>query len=239
MKPRTVVLVVAFLVSIGIPEASAQAWRALDNRVTGVTSTPGFSVAPIVVSPVPVVVAPWPAYASGLSLAQTNPYVAPFPWHPLVSNPYAAPFPWYTILPPVSPYVFPGTAGGWSHDWDLNRRASAEDYGYRLDYTPRKRPAPDPTVLRPKNVDTRPDPRRARFEITVPSADAVILFDGVKTRQTGLERVFVTPPLDEDRIYSSTIEIQWTDSAGRNRSEKKSFEVYQGDKVRYSPKVNP
>ena len=42
-------------------------------------------------------------------------------------------------------------------------------------------------------AEQQADLTRARFEITVPTADAIVLFDGVKMTQTGLRRVFMTP----------------------------------------------
>ena len=82
----------------------------------------------------------------------------------------------------------------------------------------------------PPAEDTQADAARARFEITVPTADAAVWFDGVRMTQTGLTRVFVTPPLAEGKMYSATIEAKWIAEDGAKLSQKKVFDFMTGEK---------
>jgi uncharacterized protein (TIGR03000 family) len=74
---------------------------------------------------------------------------------------------------------------------------------------------------------------RCRFEITVPTPDAIVLIGGAKTSQQGLHRIYVTPPLIVDKQYTYSVEVQWTDESGSKRSEKKSFDFGLGQPSRH------
>lgn len=231
-------LVGAFLLSsFGTNDASAFARRRI-------------APAPIAVTPQPVYVAPAPtptidaAPAASVPLTGANlpqnvlpaiPYAMPY-----ANNPYVAPFPYYSILPPALPYATPANARyGTGYD---GRQKTAEDYGYGpqyFDQPPRKR-VPLPVPEREREIDRTADLRKVRFEVSVPTDDAIVLIDGNKTKQVGRQRVFMTPPLDDDRIYSSTIEVFWTEG-NQKRSDKQTFDFFPGDIVRYpaAKKVNP
>lgn len=58
-----------------------------------------------------------------------------------------------------------------------------------------------------------------------------MLLDGVKTKQTGLKRVFVTPPLDEDEQYTVIITAEWSDESGETRIRHKEFIVVASEKT--------
>ena len=147
---------------------------------------------------------------------------------------YVAPLPGYGILPPplamMNWYGYDSQPNVWGR--------TAEDYGYRSDQfdgAPRKRAALYPAVPFEKSPEERlADVRRMRYEITVPFADAVVLIDGVKTKQTGLTRVFVTPPMQEEKEYTVTITVQWTDQDGTPRTRAKTFTVLAGGTVRHT-----
>jgi len=159
-------------------------------------------------------------------------------------NPYVAPFPAYAILPP--PFL---TA---HYGWDLSSdryarntngigsHATAEDYGYSRDYfdqPPRKRPSLAPALpFEGSKSPERPnDARRVRFEITVPNPDAMVFFDGVKTSQGGTDRVYITPELNENREYTSTIEVRWFDAQGKERApRRRPFTYTAGQTIRYT-----
>lgn len=173
------------------------------------------------------------------------PYGAPGVGYIPYQIPYVAPYPYYGILPPPAygfPWAspasgFPGSSQA-GYDPSGTRQKTAEDYGYsreQFDQEPRKRPGMFPAVpfQAPKQLDRQAEGRRARIEVTVPSADAVVLIDGAMTSQGGIDRVYVTPPLDEDRLYSTVIEVRWTDASGKAQSQKESYDFIAGETIRY------
>jgi uncharacterized protein (TIGR03000 family) len=133
-------------------------------------------------------------------------------------NPYVAPYPAYGILPPareISGYY----------------TAPADEVQYGM--PARKRPSMYPAVpFEAGPVDRTLEARRVRFEITVPRADAIVLFDGVQTKQTGLTRVFMTPPMQEDKEYTVTIDARWpTEDGTLSKSRPRTFTVTPGQTV--------
>jgi uncharacterized protein (TIGR03000 family) len=158
-----------------------------------------------------------------------NPIVPTYPYY----TPYVAPYPAYGILPP------PFATWNMLYGYDRNYGRATDDYTSEpLNYTPRKRPTAYPAVPVEKTPAPGPgtnvnDLRRVRFDITVPRADATVLVDGVETRQTGLNRVFVTPPMDEDRLYTSTFEVRWLEN-DKTKSSKHTFEFVAGEKFAYT-----
>ncbi len=144
-------------------------------------------------------------------------------------NPYVAPFPAYGILPP--PYSTIRMYYG-----DDNRTPGiAGTTTNQLDYVPRMRASEFPAVpFQKPPVEAAPVDlkQRFQFEITVPTADAVVLVEGAKTTQTGLHRVYMTPPLVADKHYAYTVEVQWTDEAGARRTEKTSFDFLLGESTK-------
>jgi hypothetical protein len=43
--------------------------------------------------------------------------------------------------------------------------------------------------------------------------------------------VFVTPPLGEDKLYSSTIEVRWTGEDGAKLVRTKTFDYVAGESI--------
>lgn len=158
-------------------------------------------------------------------------------------NPYVAPFPAYGILPPpflTAHYGWDLSTDRYARDTNgINSRATSEDYGYSrdfFDHPPRKRPTLSPAIPfhGQRSQDRLTDSRRVRFEITVPNPDAMVFFDGVKTSQSGTDRVFITPELDEGRAYTSTIEVRWFDEQGKERApRRRTFTYTPGDTIRH------
>jgi uncharacterized protein (TIGR03000 family) len=147
-----------------------------------------------------------PAYGYYYNPYSYNPYGAPFEAFGYYYNPYVAPFPAYGILPP--PFATLRMAyGAIERERTEVRRAR-----------PPERSAEDLIA----------DVTRFRFEITVPTADAIVLVGGAKTTQTGLQRVYLTPPLVVDRYYTYTVEVQWTEG-GVAKTEKASFDFLLGE----------
>jgi uncharacterized protein (TIGR03000 family) len=52
-------------------------------------------------------------------------------------------------------------------------------------------------------------PRTATLRVLLPSANAQLIIDDVPTRQTGTERVFVSPPLEPGKSYTYTVRATW------------------------------
>lgn len=153
-----------------------------------------------------------------------DPYVPGF-----TPNPYIAPLPAYGILPP--PLATYQMIYGYDPYLGGRQRSTTANSTDALDYVPRQRPDLYPAIPFGKSPAVATDPRRARFEITVPVASASVLFDGAATKQTGLTRVFMTPQLVEDKFYTSTIEVVWRDEAGTELRRKKTFEFIAGETV--------
>lgn len=155
------------------------------------------------------------------------------PAYPYYYNPYVMSLPAYGILPQ------PLATMNMVYRYDAvyyGVQRTAEDYGYQLDTPARKRASLYPAVPFEKLPEVRlADLRRVRFEITVPYADAVVYFDGAKTKQTGLKRIFVTPPMQEDKEYSATIMVRWTKQDGTlSAPRQKTFTVVAGETVQHT-----
>jgi uncharacterized protein (TIGR03000 family) len=162
-----------------------------------------------------------------------SPLYTPPSYYSYSSNPYVAPYPAYGVIPgPIvlSPWQFG------SNQTYTGR--TAEDYGYTQDQfttPPRQRNSMYPAIPYEKSpADRLADIRRARFEIQVPRENAVVLVDGVETKQSGLSRVYVTPPMAEDRLFTSEFEVRWTDDQGKTHTERKNFEFVAGETLRHS-----
>jgi uncharacterized protein (TIGR03000 family) len=184
----------------------------------GISDVNAFPQRRVFVAPVPGVIyfPPGPLY--------------PYYYNAYAYNTYVMPLPAYGILPPplaTMNMVHRSDAGYWGV------QRTAEDYGYQLDTPARKRTSLYPAVPFEKLPEVRlADLRRVRFEITVPFADAVVYFDGAKTKQTGLRRIFVTPPMQEDKEYTATIMVQWTKQDGTlSAPRQKTFTVVAGETV--------
>jgi uncharacterized protein (TIGR03000 family) len=163
------------------------------------------------------------AYPMTYGFPYNTPYGFPY------TIPYVAPYPYYGILPP------PFATMQRYYDNDPRRTAAEFNQGDRLDYEPRKRATDYPAVPFGRSPEEKQaDTTRARFEINVPTADAIVLFDGVKMTQTGLRRVLVTPPLVDGKIYSATIECSWKDEAGTTIRRKKAFDFVIGQQISHT-----
>lgn len=170
---------------------------------------------------------------------------APFPgpvfhsymFPPYYSTPhYILPLPGYGVLPPhlaTNPWHQYGYGGQRFDSQFPEPRGQVID---PLDYTPRKRNALYPAVPFEKTREERlGDVRRVRFEITVPYENARVLFDGVETKQTGLTRTFVTPPMEEDREYNATIRVEFVRKGETDiRTRQKAFTFVAGETVKHT-----
>jgi uncharacterized protein (TIGR03000 family) len=149
-------------------------------------------------------------------------------------NPYMGAFPGYNIMPP--PFATYRMVYGYDmydpnpygHDYQ-NRRSDA----VQLNYIPQKRDSLYPAVPFPRNeVATIQNPNVFTFDVTVPTANAVVKVGGVETKQSGLLRTFQTPSLVVDKRYTYTVEASWTDANGP-QTQKTSFDFLLGEPRRH------
>jgi uncharacterized protein (TIGR03000 family) len=70
------------------------------------------------------------------------------------------------------------------------------------------------------------NPNEARVLVVVPP-DANVLIEGKETRQRGVERLFISPPLEQGHKYTYTIRATWTEN-GKEMSRDKTVNVEPG-----------
>ncbi len=68
---------------------------------------------------------------------------------------------------------------------------------------------------------------RAHITVQVPTADAQVFFDGTQTQQQGVDRVFVTPPLEPGVTFHYTIEAKWEEN-GKEMNKTRIITVNPG-----------
>jgi uncharacterized protein (TIGR03000 family) len=131
-----------------------------------------------------------------------------------------------------------GSVGGYSGiDYRANFwRQMDAGFGYDcFDAAPRMRASLYPAVPFPYAGPVavhRTEPCCIRYEITVPCASATVFLDGVETRQTGLNRVYITPPVDAGRDYTVKVTVQWKGQDGAPRTQARTLDVQAGATVR-------
>jgi uncharacterized protein (TIGR03000 family) len=76
------------------------------------------------------------------------------------------------------------------------------------------------SMYSPANAD-------ARIRVNVPDSNAQVFFDDSPTRQTGMERLFTSPPLDPSKSYTYTIRATWMDN-GKEVTRTKDVKVQSG-----------
>lgn len=82
--------------------------------------------------------------------------------------------------------------------------------------------APQPEFVVPRGA--------ALIDLRVP-ANAEVWFSGDKTQQTGADRSFVTPSLDEGHNYAYRIKVAWTDAKGQRVEREKKVAVRPGARL--------
>jgi uncharacterized protein (TIGR03000 family) len=70
----------------------------------------------------------------------------------------------------------------------------------------------------------------ARLRIFVPT-NATVEIEGVKTKQTGEERTFVSPALEVGKKYVYTVKATWTDAAGEKVVKEEAVRVTGGQET--------
>ncbi len=103
--------------------------------------------------------------------------------------------------------------------------------------TARVRPAPYPAVevpvgqsLQRESIGTTKN-NTARMEVTVPSADAEVWFQGTKTKLTGTVREFVSPPLAGTGTYTYEVRARWM-AGNEPVTRTQTVRVRAGERVR-------
>jgi len=104
----------------------------------------------------------------------------------------------------------------------------APDYGYTPDVTSPAYGAPS-TALQPPPATNVGNTAPAIVRVHVP-ANAELWFDGVKTTQTGADRVFESPPLTAGKAYTYDIKARWMQD-GKEVVQTRSINVQPGQPV--------
>jgi uncharacterized protein (TIGR03000 family) len=87
----------------------------------------------------------------------------------------------------------------------------------------------DSGYMGPSSTATTTD-TLAHLKVEVP-ADAQIWIEGVKTKETGTVRDFVSPPLTPGQDYTYDIRATWTDEAGHAVDQTKHVLVHAGSQI--------
>lgn len=105
---------------------------------------------------------------------------------------------------------------------------------------PRMRPSLYPAIPEPPDDviaaamgNTPKD--RARLEIHVPVATAEVYLDGVLTRQTGIDRVYVTPRLNPTSTYAMNVQVRWQSENGQPVTKQGEVTVIAGKTTTVQP----
>jgi uncharacterized protein (TIGR03000 family) len=72
--------------------------------------------------------------------------------------------------------------------------------------------------------------QQALLKVRLPRPDARVLIDGQPTEQTGTERAFVSPRLEQGKNYTYTVKATW-DDGGREMSREKTVQFRAGQDV--------
>jgi uncharacterized protein (TIGR03000 family) len=90
---------------------------------------------------------------------------------------------------------------------------------------------PAPEQLPPAD---QPGPGVATIRVVVPTADAVVTFDGAPTQQRGTERVFQTPPLEPGQEFTYTVTATWVENGQKmSREDRVTVRPRSGTTVNF------
>jgi uncharacterized protein (TIGR03000 family) len=79
-------------------------------------------------------------------------------------------------------------------------------------------------------VEVAPATTVARINVTVPTAEAKVWLNGTATQSTGLDRRFVSPPLQRGQNYSYEVRAQWLED-GRTVERTTKVAVHAGKQI--------
>lgn len=83
----------------------------------------------------------------------------------------------------------------------------------------------------PARSQPLPQQRPATIRLLLPVANASVMVDDIQTRQTGTERIFVSPPLQPDRGYAYTIKATWEPNNYAKITRTRKVSVKAGQEV--------
>jgi uncharacterized protein (TIGR03000 family) len=75
------------------------------------------------------------------------------------------------------------------------------------------------------------EPQPARLRVLLPSTNAQLMIDDTPTRQTGNDRVYISPPLEPGRSYSYTVKVIWQPNNYTTRTRIRQVAVQAGQEV--------
>ena len=110
--------------------------------------------------------------------------------------------------------------------WNYNQSYGSRSYGNRWS-TPVV--SPDSTTSQSFFNAPVQDNRTVLIDLRVP-ADAKIWFDNDPTKQTGTERLFVSPPLTPGKTFEYQIRTQWNEN-GKKLERTRRITVQAGDRI--------
>jgi len=90
----------------------------------------------------------------------------------------------------------------------------------------------------------------AVVHVTLPDANAEVWIEGQPTQQRGMNRVFISPPLESGKTYSYTLKATWNENGRQVTREKTidfqpgaqqvvNFSAQEGDRVTTEPAIAP
>lgn len=123
----------------------------------------------------------------------------------------------------TTPLYFPG--------WVVSGQSTNSVFARNAMYPAVAVPANSPLLFVGGTSDAAAAPSRADVVILAPTESARIYLEGQLTAQTGFERRFTTPPLQNGKQYVYDVEARWTDAQGQPRSARQTVSFRPGDVV--------
>jgi uncharacterized protein (TIGR03000 family) len=76
--------------------------------------------------------------------------------------------------------------------------------------------------------DTPSEMTQAYIDVRLPAADAAVWIDGMRMKQTGTDRRFITPALDPGSTYTLEIRASWPGANGKQETRAQRIDVRAG-----------
>jgi uncharacterized protein (TIGR03000 family) len=149
----------------------------------------------------------WNQGRGGFYVGYGNTYYSPYGYGYAYGYPrwYTGPNYSYSNYPPI---VYSNNYG-------------AGNYSYRSAYPPAD--SGDGTMA-------RADDKRVNLAIRLPSPDAKLWIEGQEMNLTGVERPFISPPLEAGKDYTYSLRAQWNEG-GKVMDQTRSVPVHAGDRI--------
>jgi uncharacterized protein (TIGR03000 family) len=129
-----------------------------------------------------------------------------------------------------------GPPGGYGSPYNYNYNPNGAPIivpGFAASDPVRARPALYPAIPKPSpdNISAAlatDEKDKARIDIKLPSHGAKVYLEGVLTKQTGLDRMFITPKLNPGAKYVMNVEVVWQTANGQNRTIRRQVAIRPG-----------